>query len=350
MLNTYSEWYLVDDPGMTIKKINAEYHQALPRAMNHGYQSYRNGRIALLIFSRIYDNELRHRARYLLVEALEANPHMMDVWMKLIHDVTGGNALPIESQNVMKRIPQKCPSVDNAHREKLEVIFHEHITFYHQMYLEILLRLLSPPVCCSADQPKYLKTLKTAWNKKKQRQDVRVYLFDAYLSCISKDSSIDEILGLIKQEVLSESKLPELNSFTELFSTLSTIIDSTDEKDVQEHKKNLIDFFTTICDVFPRFHVTASAWVVAPHYRICLEAQLNFLQTYVPEQYRSVYERWAALNDESAKSARTWNEYYLKGWLYGRTGDIVPLLVGVKESINGRLIRVMKGIVILEII
>ena len=344
MLNTYSVWYLVDDPRMTLQKINAEYHQALPRAMNHGYQSYRNGRVALLIFSRIYDTELRHNARDLLVEALEGNPYMMDVWMKLIHDVTGSYDLPTEGQNVVKRIPQKCPRVDDSRRQKLEVIFHEHVTFYNQMYLEILLRLLSPPTCCSADQPKYLKTLRTAWSNKKQRQDVRAYLFDAYLSCISKSSSIQEILSFIRNEVLFETKLPELDPFKEVFNTLASILDSKNEKEVEEQQHKLIDFFTTVCDVFPRFHVTASAWVIGPHYRVCMEAQLNFLQIYVPERYESVYNGWAVLNDESAKSTRTWNEYHLKGWLDGRSGDIVPLLVGVKESIDGALVQEVQGI------
>ncbi len=344
MLNTYSEWYLVDDTALDYLKINAEYHQGLTRAMNHGYESYRNGRIALLIFSRIYDAELRRSSRDLLVKALEGNPHMMDVWIKLIQDVTGSDALPIEGQNVVDRIPQKCPILDGSHRDKLETLLHEGIGSYLQMYLEILLRLISPPTCCSVDQPKYLKTLKTAWNNRKEKKEVRAYLFDAYISCISKSSSIQEILNLIKHEVLSETKLPELDSFTELLKILSSILESTDESKVKEQQNNLIDFFTAVCDDFPRFHVTASAWVIAPHYRACVETQLNFLETYVPDGYKNVFDDWIVLSDESSKSAKTWNEYYLKGFLYGRTSDIIPLLVGVKESVDGGLTRQIKGI------
>ncbi len=344
MLNTYSAWYLVDDNVLDYLKVNAEYHQGLTRAMNHGYESYRNGRIALLIFSRTYDAELRRNSRDMLVEALEGNPHMMDVWMKLIHDVTGSDALPIERENVIERIPPKCPNFDDSLRDKLEALLHEHIGSYLQMYLEILLRLISPPTCCSADQPKYLKTLRTAWNNRKEKKEVRAYLFDAYISCISKSSSLQEILNLIKQEVLSETKLPELDSFTELLKILSSILESTDGSKVKEQQNNLIDLFTTVCDVFPRFHVTASAWVIAPHYRACVETQLNFLETHVPDRYKSVFDDWIVLGDESAKSAKTWNEYYLKGWLYGRTGDFIPLLVGVKESVDGGLIHQIKGI------
>ena len=345
MLNTYSEWYLIDDNSIFFTKINAEYHQGLTHAMNHGYESYRNGRIALLIFSRIYDAELRHNSRGLLVEALEGNPHMMDVWMKIIHDVTGSDYIPREGQNVVERIPTECPHFDDSQRSKLEALLHQHLSSYMQMYLEVLLRLISPPSCCSVDQPKYLNTLSRAWTSKKQKVELKEYIFDAYVSCISKSASIEEIVSLIKQQVLFETELPEVDAFAELFHILSSIINSKDSKDVLEQQSNLITFFTTVCGSLPRFHVTASAWVIAPHYRACVEAQLDFLKAYVPKLFENVFKQWTVLSsDESVKSAKIWNEYYLKGWLYGRSGDIIPLLVGVKESYNGGLIREIKGI------
>ena len=343
MLNTYSEWYLIDDPEKDYSKTNAEYHQGLARAMNHGYESYRNGRNALLIFTRIYDVELRKNSRDLLIDALEDNPHMMDVWMKLIHDVTGSDELPLEGQNVVERIPKKCPRFDHTRREKLEKLLHEQLSSYQQMYLEVLLRLLSPPTCCSIDEAKYMKTLNTAWNDKKKDKDVRGYIFDAYVSCISKSVGMHEILKLIKDEVLAEPTLLGIDSFKELMSTLSSILDTANEKKVDEEKDNLTRFFATVCDVFPRIYVTISAWIITPHYRICTETRLKFLQTFVPDQFKIVFEEWAALEGKSSKSSVIWNEYFLKGWLKGKAEDIVPLLVGVKESVDNRLIREIKG-------
>ena len=343
MLNTYSEWYLVDDSKKDYTKINAEYHLGLTRAMNHGYESYRNGRNALLIFTRIYDAELRQNSRDLLVEALEGNPHMMDVWMQLINDVTGSEEIPREGQNVVDIVPTKCPHFDDTHRENLEKLLHEYLSSYLQMYLEVLLRLLSPPTCCSVDKPQYMKILATAWNDRKENQNIKGYLFDAYVSCISKSVGIQEILNLIENEVFADTALPQLDSFTALMNTLSSILDTANVRKVEAEKKNLTSFFTRVCDVFPRFHVTASAWVIAPHYRLCTETQLKFLETFVPEQFKIVFEEWTVLHDKSAKSSKIWNKYFLKGWLYGRTGDIVPLLVGVKESVDSGLIRETKG-------
>ena len=345
-MNTYAVWQLNDNAMVLGRKINAEYHKGLVNAMNHGYWSYRNGRIALLIFSRIYDVKLRQNSRELLVEALEGNPHMMDVWMKLIHDVTGSNDLPVEGKNVFKRIPSKCPQgLDRSLRNRLQVLVDKHLSSYMQMYLEVLLRLISPPTCCSVDQPIFLNTLRSAW-KSEKRELVREYLFDGYVSCASTSASISEFVGIIQQHVIFgiTTKLPELDTFLELLNSLSSLINSRSDKEVQDNKSVLLDFFTTVCDVFPRFHVTASAWVIAPHYRACVQSQLNFLQTYEPALHQNVFSEWNKIQDKSAKSKAVWNANHLKGWLYGRTGDIIPLLVGVKESIDGALIREIKGI------
>ena len=345
MLNTYAIWALIDDYDMAAPKINAEYHYGLTLAMNHGYDSYRSGRIALLIFSRIYDSGLRQNARKILVKALENNPHMMDVWMKLIHDVTKSTDIPVEGQNIIKRIPDKCPNFDDSYRERLEVLLHKHIKSYEQMYLEILLRLLSPPSCCSINQPKYLKTLKTAWIDRNQNQALRGYLFDAYLSCITKSSSIEEILNLIEREILSTNILPELDSFKELLNTLSLVLESKSNEEIEDHKTNLTDFFVTLCDVFPRIQVTASTWVIAPHYRACKEMQLEILNSLGSEQCKIVSDDWIVLNEMSDKTTKTWNKFYLNGLLYGRTGDIIPLLVGVKKSVGNGLIHETAGTV-----
>lgn len=343
MLNTYSAWYLIDDSEKDYVKTNAEYHQGLARAMNHGYESYRNGRNALLIFSRIYDAELRHNSRDLLIDALGGNPHMMDVWMKLINDVTGSEEIPVEGKNVIERIPTKCPRFDGIPIDKVEKLLHEHLSLYKQMYLEVLLRLISPPTCCSVDEPKYMKTLKTAWNDGKKDKAIRGYLLDAYVICISKSVSIQEILNLIEDEALAETGLPEIDSFTELMNTLLSILDTANEREVEKEKENLTNFFARVCDLFPRFHVTATAWIIATYYRVCTETRLNFLERFVPDQFKIMFEEWTVLQDKSAKSTKTWNKYFLKRWLDGRTGDIVPLLVGVKESVDNGLIREMKG-------
>ena len=161
IMNTYAVWQLPNSVMTPGRKLNAEYHQGLARAMNHGYESYRKGRIALLVFSRIYDDALRQNSRDLLVEALEGNPHMMDVWMKLIHDVTGSNDIPIEGQNILKRIPSMCPQgLNHVLRNRIEVLVKGHLSSYQQMYLEVMLRLLAPPSCCSLTQPMYLDILR----------------------------------------------------------------------------------------------------------------------------------------------------------------------------------------------
>lgn len=345
-MNTYAVWQLTDDARKFGTKINAEYHQGLTRAINHGYDSYRNGRIALLIFSRIYDAKLRQNSRDLLVAALEGNPHMMDVWMKLIHDVTGSNDLPIEGKNILKRIPSKCPQgLDESLRNRVIVLLKQHLNSYIQMYLEVLLRLLAPPSCCSVDQPKYLDILRTSWQNEK-RELVRGYLFDNYVSCASTSASISEFVGIIQQHVFSQinTNLPEINTFSEMLNSLSKMLKSRGNEQVQKNRKLLLDFFNGACNAFPRFHVTASAWVISPHYRACVQTQLMFLQTYVPELYQSIFDKWSILQDKTAKSTEVWNEFFVKGWLYGRTGDIIPLLVGVKQSINGGLIHEIKGI------
>ena len=345
-MNTYAMWQLTDDAIKSGQKINAEYHHGLTRAMSHGHESYRNGRIALLIFARIYDAELRQNSRDLLVEALEGNPHMMDIWMKLIHDVTGSNDIPVESQNVFKRIPSQCAQgFDDSLRNRVEVLVKEHLTSYMQMYLEVLLRLLAPPSCCSIDQPVYLDILRSSW-KNEKRELVKEYLFDAYVSCASKSAGIPEFVGIVQQHVVSpiNTKLLELDTFSELLNSLSTLLNSRNATEVEENQSLLLGFFTAVCDVLPRFHVTASAWVIAPHYRTCVEAQLRFLETYVPELYENVFDEWSTLQDKSAKPKDIWNEFFMKDWLYGRSGDIIPLLVGVKESVGGGLIREIKGI------
>ena len=344
-MNTYAVWQLTDDARKFGSKINAEYHQGLTRAMNHGYDSYRNGRIALLIFSRIYDGNLRQNSRDLLVTALEGNPHMMDVWMKLIHDVTGSNDLPIEGKNILKRIPSKCPQgLDGSLRDRVTTLVKNNLSSYIQMYLEVLLRLLAPPSCCSVDQQKYLDILRTSWQNEK-RGLVRGYLFDSYVSCASVSASISEFVGIIQQHVFSQIKtnLPEIDTFSGMLNSLSTMLKSRSNEEVQKNRKLLLDFFNGACDVFPRFHVTASAWVIAPHYRACVDAQLTFLQTHVPELHQSVFDKWSMLQDKTAKPTEVWNEFFVEGWLYGRTGDIIPLLVGVKQSDNGGLIREIKG-------
>ena len=343
IMNTYAMWQLTDDALNFGQKLNAEYHKGLTLAMNHGYESYRKGRIALLVFSRIYDTQLRRNSRDLLVDALEGNPHMMDVWMKLIHDVTGSNALPV-AQSIFKRIPSKCPQgLDDSLRNRVEVLVKEHLSSYMQMYLEVLLRLLAPPSCCSITQSKYLDILRSSW-KNENRELVREYLFDAYVSCASKSASIPEFVGIVQQHVFSQinTKLPELDTFSELLNSLFTLLNSRSDMEIQENESVLLGFFTG-CDILPRFHVTASAWVIAPLYQACVEAQLKFLKTYVPLLYQSLLNEWSTLQDNSAKSKETWNEFFMKGWLYGRTGDIIPLLVGVKESIDGGLIHEVKG-------
>ena len=344
-MNTYAVWQLTDDARKFGSKINAEYHQGLTRAMNHGYDSYRNGRIALLIFSRIYDATLRQDSRDLLVKALEGNPHMMDVWMKLIHDVTGSIDLPIEGKNILKRIPSKCPQgLNDLLRDRVQVLVKEHLSSYVQMYLEVLLRLLAPPSCCAVDQPKYLDTLRTSWENEK-RALAKGYLFDTYVSCASVSASISEFVGIIQQHVSSQANkhLLEINTFSELLNSLSKMLKSRSDKEVQKNRKLLLDFYNGVCDLFPRFHVTASAWVIAPHYRACVEAHLTFLQADVPELYQNVFDKWSILQDKTEKPTETWNAFSVKGWLYGRTGDIIPLLVGVKLSVDGGLIREIKG-------
>ncbi|XP_028401385.1 uncharacterized protein LOC114524491 isoform X2 [Dendronephthya gigantea] len=344
IMNTYAVWHLSDDARESGWKINAEYHQGLTRAMNHGYKSYRDGRIALLIFSRIYDAKLRRNSRELLVEALEGNPHMMDVWMKLIHDVTKRNGLPVEGVNILKRIPSKCPQgLDESFRSRLIVLVEKHLSSYMQMYLEVLLRLLAPPSCCSIDKPMYLDILRSAW-KNEKRSLVKEYLFDGYASCASKSASIPEFAGIVQHQVFSkiETKLPELNAFTGLLNSLSSLLIMKGDVEVEKSKSLLVDFFATVCEVFPRFRVTESAWVVAPHYRACVKAQLEFLKKYANDSYQVVLNNWILLQDKSAKKKETWNEYFIKDWLQGRTGDIIPLLVGVKESVDGGLIHEIK--------
>ncbi len=222
-MNTYAVWKLIHDQNIPEPKVNAEYHNGLANAMNYGYESYRNGRIALLIFSRIYDAELRQNSRDLLVEALEGNPHMMDVWMKLIHDVTGSDALPIESDNVFARIPEKCPdNFDDSLRNRLIVIIDKHLNKYMQMYIEVLLRLISPPVCCSNDQPKYLEILRSAW-RNEQREGPKEYLYDGYVSCASKSASVSEVVRIIQDQIVSKTILLELDVFSELLRTILSI-------------------------------------------------------------------------------------------------------------------------------
>ena len=343
IMNTYAVWDLVDNQHFPEPKLNAEYHKGLANAMNHGYESYRNGRIALLIFSRIYDAELRQNSRDLLVQALEGNPHMMDIWMKLIHDITGNNALPIERENVFTRIPEKCPkNFHDSLRNRLIVIVNKHLNKYMQMYVEVLFRLISPPTCCSKGQPKYLTILRSAWSNE-QRELVKEYLFDGYVSCASKSASIREVVKTIQETIVSKAALLELDVLSELLRTIQSIASREDAK-VEENKRILIDFFTAVCDVFPRFHVTASAWVIGAHYLACVEMQLEFLNNHTEGSlFQTVFVAWTKLQDYSTKPTKTWNEYYLKNWLYGRTGDIIPLLVGVKESVDGGLIREIKG-------
>ena len=342
-MRTYAVWELIDNVNSPELKVNAEYHQALARAMNHGYESYRNGRISLLIFSRIYDSTLRQNSRDLLVEALEGNPHMMDVWMKLIHDITGSDALPIESDNVFTRIPKRCPSnFDRSLRNRLKLIVDEHLSNYMQLYIEVLLRLIAPPSCCSFDEPYHLETLRSAWSKE-ERELVKEYLYDGYVSCASKSASILEIIEIIQDKILLEGKSLELDVLSELLQIVISIATTRDDASEEKNKNLLINFFT-VCDVFPRFHVTASAWAIATHHRACAEARREFLFRLADQSLlENSVSQWNQLQNTSAKSTDTWNEYYLKGWLSGRTGDIIPLLVGVKESIDGGLIRTIKG-------
>ena len=121
------------------------------------------------------------------------------------------------------------------------------------------------------------------------------------------------------------------------------LLSSRSDIEVQENQSSLLDLYSTVCNVLPRFHVTTRAWVVAPHYRACIESQLMFLKKYVPELYQTTFDEWTILQDKSAKSKKIWNELFIKEMLYGRTGDIIPLLVGVKESVDGGLIREVKG-------
>ena len=343
IMNTYAVWKLIDNQNSPEPKLNAEYHMGLANAMNHGCESYRNGRIALLIFSRIYDRQLRQDSHDLLVEALEGNPHMMDVWMKLIHDVTGSNALPIESNNVFTRIPAKCPdNFDDSLRNRLIAIVNEHLNKYMQMYIEVLFRLISPPTCCTHAQPKYLENLRSAW-KNEQRPLVKEYLLEGYVSCASKSASIREVVGIIQQKIVTNGELLELDVFLELLRTIQSIATSRKDAKVEENRNILNNFFTIVCDVFQRFHVTASAWVIAAHYRTCVEAQLEFLRSQNDKTFENVFIAWTKIQDNSARTTKTWNEYFLKDWLYGRTGDIIPLLVGVKESVDGGLILERKG-------
>ena len=348
MMNTYAVWYLTDDAMKDKPKINAEFHKGLANAMNHGYEYYRNGRIALLLYSRIYNITMRHESRDILVEALENNPHMMDIWMKIIHDVTGSNVFPQEGQTVFQRLPHKClQHLTDSQWNRLSVLFNKYIKSYMQMYLEVLFRLIAPPSCCSEQNPKYLDFLSAELNRGETKDTVtNDYLFDAYLLCAAKSSEITEFVNMIQKRMIyntSANMIPELETFTEILRTLETLIQSKGQDEVQKHNMTVIQFYEITCDTFPRIHVTRSAWIVFPQYRECVKAQLKFLDTYSPSKHEMVLDEWNSLQNDSKKEIQFWIDKFLKGWLYGRSGDIVRLLVGVRGSINGGLIVEVKG-------
>ena len=145
-----------------------------------------------------------------MIKALEENPHMMDIWMKLIHDISGNRKTPqfsgTKRKTVLRRLPGKCPGHFTKHQhDRLLILMKKHLSngYYTQMYLEVLLRLIAPPSCCAGSKPQYLNILKKALNvATRQRSIVEKQLFFGYAMCAGTSGTVRDFLTIITPRLL----------------------------------------------------------------------------------------------------------------------------------------------------
>ena len=211
--------------------------------------------------------------------------------MKLIHDISGNRYIPVEGQNVLRRLPSKCPEhFPKAHRDRLLDLVRKHLSSYTQMYLDVLLRLIAPPSCCTRDQLQYLNILKEALSKE-PREIVKNYLFEGYAMCAAKSSTVEEFLNIMEPRALkmiAANNDEEMKAFSDIIDSIGDFVWARDKTDILQSSTALKNFFASICDALPRLQVTSSAWVVRKQYQQCVDLQLRFLKQFLPGHYPAV--------------------------------------------------------------